>query len=176
MIHARTKIIAIISFSLFIVALLGYGTFFWVVEGHKEKLAEERLRVAEADAKRGALSTLEATVLASAEDRAKLNEFILKDEEIIELLSLIERTAKEQGTVVTTDSLTVSPIDDTFERLQVNLNVDGSFDGVMRMLRIIEALPQQSDIPRVGFTKYDEEGVVGWQASIDLQVTKFKKI
>jgi hypothetical protein len=174
MIHTRTKIVAVIALIFFIGTLVSYGVFFGRVEDHKAALAAERLRAAESEAQRKALSTLEATVASSQGSREKLSQFILKDEEIIELLSLIERTAREQQVTVTTKSLTVNPHDAVFEELQASFNAEGSFDGVMRMLRILEALPQQSTISEIMLTRTDKEDV-RWQASFDLRVTKFKK-
>lgn len=176
MIHARTKIVALIAFALFTAACIAYGAFFWVVSGHKERLGEERLRAAEAEAKKQSLSTLEATVLASAEERARIQEFVLADEDIIELLSLIERTGREQNVTVTTDSLIVNPRDEMFEELNMSLTLTGSFDSVMRMLRILEALPQQSRIPSLTLTKIVEEGQTEWEGRIELRVTKFTKL
>jgi Tfp pilus assembly protein PilO len=133
------------------------------------------LRAAEAEVQARALSALEATVASSKGDRMKLESYILKDEAIIDLLSLIERTALEQGVVLKTNSLTVAPIDDIFEELQVTVEITGSFDGVLRMVRILEHIPEQSSIPRVMLTKSgDEIGL--WQASVDVRVTKFKKV
>ncbi len=174
MIHIRTKIIAAIALTFFMGTLFTYVIFFKKVEEHKGSLAEERLNAAKSEAQRKALSTLEATVASSEEGREKLTHFILNDEDIIEFLSLIERTAREQGVTMTTDSLTVNPHDNIFEELQVTLRVEGSFDGVVRMLRILEALPQQSSIPQITLTRVEKEGV-NWQASFDLRVTKFKK-
>ncbi len=175
MIHIRTKIIALISLGLCLVTMLAFIGFYWIVNGHKERLTTERLRAAEAEVQANALDALEKTVTTSMEDRAKLQSYILKDEAIIDLLSLIERTALEQGVVLKTNSLTVVPIDDTFEELQVSVVISGTFDGVLRMIRILEHIPEQSAVPMVTLTKSEAENA-SWQASVDVRVTKFKKV
>lgn len=174
MIHTRTKIVALISLGIFIAALIAYAFFFRMVAEHKENLMAERIRAAEAEMQRKALSQLEAAVASSVEDREKIRKFILEEEDIIEFLSRIETTARAQGVSITTDNLTVSEKNPDFEELQVTLRVEGSFDGVVRMLRILEELPQQSSLTQVGLTRTTKEGE-GWQATFDLRVTKFKK-
>ncbi len=175
MIHTRTKIIALISIGFLLLSLCVYLGFFWMVNGHKEQLQEERVRAAEAEVQARALKALEETVTHSEADRAKLKTYILEDEEIIDTLSLIEKTALEQGVVLTTKNLNTVPIDDVFEDLQVTVNIDGSFDGVLRMIRILEQIPQQSSIPNVSLIKTGELKST-WEAQLDIHITKFKKV
>ncbi len=176
MIHTRTKIIAIISLLFLASAVTVYGIFLWVLAGHKEQLAEERRWVAEAASQEQAFSKLEETLAASAADREKLKGFILKDDEIIELLSMIERTAKEENVALSTDSLIVEAKDETFETLIVSLTFQGSFNSVMQIIQILEVLPQQSRISKVELVTTKEDGIQTWQGSVTLKVTKFKKI
>ncbi len=175
MIHTRTKIIALISFGFLFFALAMYLGFFWMVNSHKGQLQEERIRAAEAEVQARALKTLEETVALSADERAKLKTYILADEAIIDTLSLIEKTALEQGVTLTTKNLVAVPIDDVFEDLQVTVNIEGSFDGVLRMLRILEQIPEQSFIPNMSLTKTEDLRAL-WQAQVDIHITKFKKV
>ncbi len=175
MIHRRTKIIAAIAFGFFIFSLGAYVLFFFMIEGHKETLRAERVRAAEAEVQARALSALQATVVESKEDREKLLGFILTDDEIIDFLALIEQTAREQGVKLET-TLEVRPLDDVFEELALSLSIEGSFDGVMRMLRLFETLPEQSVVTEMNIARGGEEGSTDWQGTFMLTVTKFKKI
>lgn len=175
MIHTRTKIIALISIGFLFLSLCVYLGFFWMVNSHKGQLHEERVRAAEAEVQAQALKTLQETVADSEADRAKLKTYILEEEAIIDILSLIEKTALEQGVILTTKNLNTAPIDDVFEDLQVTVNIEGSFDGVLRMIRILEQIPLQSSIPNVSLTK-TEELKSTWQAQLDIHITKFKKV
>lgn len=176
MIHTRTKIIALISLGFFVATLCIFSYFIWLIQGHKKNINEERYRAAEAESQVRTLSALEALVASTKEERAKIRGFILEDEEIIDLLSLIEQTAREQGVVLSTDNLTVSALDETFEELHITVSLSGSFDGVMRVLRILESLPEQSTIPQVTLSRFEEESTIQWQGSILIHVTKFKKV
>jgi Tfp pilus assembly protein PilO len=174
MIHTRTKIIASLAFCLFLVALALYLGFFYVINKHKQNLYDERFRAAEAEVQARALSALEETVRSSKEDRDHLAGYILKEEEIIDLLSLIELTAREQGVTFTT-TLTTAPIDDVFEELIMNASIEGSFDGVMRMLRILETIPEQSSVPQVNLSKGGGKSLEAWTATVLIHVTKYTK-
>jgi len=176
MIHTRTKIIAGIALGLCAGALALYLGFFWIVNNHKETLYEERTRAAEAEVQAEALSALEETVMSSKDDREKLANFILADEEIIDFLSLIERTAIDQRVKLTVEDLKTLPIDDTFEDLLIPTKIDGSFDGVMRMLRILETIPEQSSIPSITLSKGESGSADEWTAHVEIRVTKYKKI
>jgi hypothetical protein len=172
MIHSRTKVIAGFAFSIFFGALALYLGFFHVIASQKQNLYDERLRAAEAEVQARALSALEETVRNSKDDRERLAGYILKEEEIIDLLSLIELIAREQGVTFTT-TLTTAPIDDVFEELIMNASIEGSFNGVMRMLRIVETIPEQSTVPTVTIAKGGSEDVEAWSASVAIHITKY---
>ena len=173
MIHTRTKIIALIALGLCLGSLVICGAMFFVINGQKQNLYDARLKAAEAEMQARALSALEATVTRSEDDRAKLSEYILADESIIDLLSLIETTASEQGVMLKT-KLETAPIDDVFEELRFSFAIDGSFDGIMRILRIIETLPGQGSVPQVSITRGGGEGAAVWSGTVSLVVTKYK--
>jgi Tfp pilus assembly protein PilO len=173
MIHTRTKIFALISFGIFLAALVLYVGFFWVLSEQKETLYAERQRAAEAEVQSRALASLEATVARSQEDRALLATYVFRDDEVIDLLTLIEKTAISQNVSLTTESLTEKPIDDTFEELHVALTIKGSFDGIMRMIRILENIPEQSRVESVSISRAADVGEVEWAAQSTFVVTKY---
>lgn len=175
MIHTRTKIIALIAFGLCLGSFAICGAMFFVINGQKQNLYDARLKAAEAEMQARALSALEATVTRSKDDRAKLSGYILADDAIIDLLSLIETTAREQG-VKLKPKLETAPIDDVFEELRISISIDGSFDGIMRILRIIETLPGQGSVPQVSITRGGGEGASVWSGTVLLVVTKYKKV
>jgi hypothetical protein len=176
MIHTRTKIIALISLGLFLLSGGAYVGLFLLVQNHKENLEEERVRAAEVEMQTRALQALEATVAASQSDREKLEGYILSENATIDFVERVERIAKEEGVALLTNSLSEASIDDSFDELTAGVTVTGPFDRVMRMLRILETLPEQSWIREVVLTKSEEAGENFWSAQITLRVSKFKKI
>jgi len=178
MIHSRTKIIALISISLFLVSLAAFGGVTYLLKKHKSTLEQERIALADAEMQKKSLQDLLSIVESSGEEREKMRGYILDDERIIDLLTLIGTLSKEQGAIYSTSNLVVSPIDDTFETLAFTVSIEGSFEKIMRVLSILEALPQQSIISEVLFTKTVEKESASneWQGTIDIQVTKYKSI
>lgn len=170
MIHARTKVVALIALATFLFSCVGYGVAFYVVQKHKVRLHDEEQRAAEADVQKRALIALEETVRTSADDRAQLAKYILPNENVIEFVSLLEKIAKEQGVAFETKGLETYPVDDWFEELEVTASIKGSFDAVIRMLRILETIPTQSSLTSVSLTR---GGDSIWEASVQLRVTKY---
>lgn len=176
MIHTRTKIIALIATGFFLVALSIYIGFVFMLTNHKETLLAERTAVADVTMQKQSLDALLQIVEKSTTERETMRGYILEDDRVIDLLSLIETTAAEQGASLTTSALTVNPIDDTFEELALTVSIKGSFSHIMRVLMLLEALPQQSTISTILFTKAENEDGGEWQGTVDLRVTKYKKI
>jgi hypothetical protein len=168
MIHSRTKIIALIALLLFVLSLAMYGGVVYVTNTHKAKLYDERLRVAEVGVQVRALNALEETVRESADDRKKLASFVLPKDTVIEFVSMIESKGRAPGVTFTTNELEEVAIDDTFGELKVNATIEGSFDGIMRTLHILEAIPLQSSLPQVTISRVSEDT---WNASVVIHVT-----
>jgi Tfp pilus assembly protein PilO len=176
MIHTRTKIIALLSLGLLVLSLAVYAGFVFLLSKHKGALYSEQATVLSVAMQKKSLEDLVKTVEQSKNERETLRGYVLEDDRVIDLLSLIETVAAEQGATLTTSALAVVPIDDTFETLALTVSVTGSFSNMMRVLAMIETLPQQSVISSVLFTKTEKEGGGEWQGTIDLKVTKFKRI
>lgn len=155
-------------------AVSAYVFFFFSVEKQKEKFIAERTARAEASARKEALSALMRTLDETKEERTDLFTRVLQEEDVIDLLALIETVGKEQGVVLTTNSLTVEPINATFESLVVSIDVEGPLTGVMHVLKLLEHLPYQSSVRNVQVLRNESEE--GWKSTYDVRVTKYKKI
>lgn len=173
MIHRRTKIIALIAAALFLGALFVYAGFTMLLIKHKEALYAERTTVADTEMQKKSLAALEGLVRDSALERETMHGYILEDERVIDLLSLIETVAAEQGATLKTNMLTKTPIDGTFEELHLTVSVEGSFDRIMSVLMLLETLPEQSMIKGVTLTKSEQESETAWSGIIDIGVTKY---
>lgn len=174
MIHRRTKIIALIAALLFSGALLVYAGFTVLLVKHKETLRAEHAAIADSKMQKESLAALEGIVRDSAEERETLHGYILEDEHVIDLLSLIETVAAEQGATLKTNTLTKTPIDVTFEELRLTVLVEGQFDRIMAVLMLLETLPQQSMIKGVTLIKSEQGDEMSWSGVIDISVTKYR--
>lgn len=175
MIHKHTKIVALIVTSIFLLALVGFVGFGYVVGTQKVKLNEALTAAAELKMQEESLSTLVKTVESSKADRTELDSIILTEEGVIDLLTLIESLGVEQGVSLKTSTLTVSPVGDLFEALTVTVSVEGSYSAVMHITKLLETLPYQSSVPKV-FLQQVEDAASQWQGTIEVRVTKFKKV
>jgi hypothetical protein len=175
MVQKRTKIIAGIGAAFFIACAAAYALFFFVVSNHKEQFVAQSVERAEAKSRHETLSALMRTLDDTQEARKELFTRILKEEDVIDLLALIESIGNEQGVTLKTNSLTVEPIDATFEALVVDLNVEGTYASVIHVLKLMEHLPYQASVTKVQLLREQPENGPFWKSTYEVRVTKFKK-
>jgi len=172
MVHRNTKVIAAISALLFIASAAALGVFSLMLVKQKALYAERSLERAQERARQESVQALLQTLDDTKDARESLSTRILREEDVIDLLSLVEALGRENAAPVETDSLTVEPLDDMFETLVVHLNVTGSYASVLRMLTLLEALPYQATISAAHLSAEGD----GWGGELELRITKFKKI
>jgi len=176
MLHKSTKIIAAISGIIFIVSVGAWARFLYKVVEQKSVFAERNIEYAQEKSHQKALETLAHTLDDTKSARESLNTRILKDDSVIDLLALIESIGKEQGIELSTNSLSVQPIDDIFETLVINVSVKGPYDSVIYMLKLLEHIPYQASVEKVQVGKEGEVSNAVWNGQFEVKVTKFKKI
>lgn len=173
MVLKSTKIMSGATGGFFVVSVVACVVFFYHVSVQKERFREQSIARAELQAHKDALTSLTRTLEETQEERESLASRIVKEEMVIDLLGLIETLGREQGVVLTTTSLNVEPISNTFEALVIGVNVRGSYEALMHVLTLLEHLPYQSTVNKVHVDRGD--GVL-WSGSFEVRVTKFKKI
>lgn len=174
MLHKSTKIIATTGILFFLLCLGVFSVFLHVVTKQKTEFTEQTVENLRAEAHHDALADLMETLAKTKSERESLISRVLREEDVIDFLALIESLGDEQGVGLTTTSLTVEPIDATFETLVVNVGVEGSYAGVMQVLKILEHLPYQTAIS--GFQiSHGGGGNPTWKSTYNVRVTKFKK-
>lgn len=164
----------IISAIIFLVSVSVCVVFFWMVSKQKTVYIERTQERAEKQAYRDSLQSLMRTLEDTKEERAALVSRVIKDDEVITFLSLIETLGKEQGIALTTNSLTVLPVNDTFETLVIALTLEGTYSEMTSIIKLLEQLPYQSSVAKVTMSK--EKGSGLWKGSLEVSVTKLKKI
>lgn len=174
MLHKTTKIIVIAGSLYLILSIAVYVVFFQMVTKQKMKFTEQTIERVQAEYYHKSLSALMETLEKTKGDRENLISRVLKEEDVINFLALVESLGKEQGVSLSTNSLTVEPIDAVFETLIVNVSVEGQYAGVLHVLKILEHLPYQVSVTKFQITRSSAEGSV-WKSTYDVRVTKFKK-
>lgn len=151
------------------------AVFLHEVEKKKETLHELGLLRAQTESRKKTLMTLTTALTDTKEERAYLTSRILKEEDVVDFLTLIESLGREQGTKLTTSSLTVEPVNSSFESLVVGVNVEGQYANLMHLLTLFEHLPYQVTIEKVVFEKTSDGGSAFWKSFYEIRVTKTKK-
>jgi Tfp pilus assembly protein PilO len=172
MLHKSTKIIATLSIAFLIVSVVGFGVFFTLISKQKTTYAEKSLALAQAQSRQETVKSLLETLNETKEDRTSLIARIVKEEEVIDLLSRIESLGRDERVALTTNALTVEPLNEMFETLVVKLSAEGSYTAVVRTLTLLEYLPYQSTMYNVLLMSEGEM----WKGTFELRVTKAKKI
>lgn len=179
MIQQKTKIVALVSGILIVLSSAAFFGFLYLVSKHEQTLQDELRAAAEAESRSNALDALIEVTEKTAEERKALAEVILKEENIIEFLSLIETVAREQGVTVKTNSLTPIPLSSDFDTLEIGFELKGDYATVLHVIRLLEMVPYQSTLTRVLLANLsDAENSVDsdvWQATVSMTVTKYRK-
>lgn len=176
MFSKHTQLIAGIGTLFFVGCVTSLVVFVYAIEDKKNELLEKSQEEAKQEFHRKSLTTLTEALNTSKDEREFLLARILKEEDVIEFLTLVETIGKEQGVSLTTNSLTVQPINNSFETLVVNVSVEGVYPAIMHTLKLFEHLPYQVTLTTVRLEKINEgtEGV--WRSLYEIRVTKFKKV
>jgi hypothetical protein len=175
MMHQRTKIVAGVSIGMCVVAVTLFFGALYMLSQKKVALTELASQIAMTKARENELTALARIVESTRTERAELHTRILTEEGVIDFLSLIETLAKEQGVALVTDTLTVGEMSPQFESLNVKLSLSGSYEKVLHVLEMFETLPYQASVVRTSFSNSEPKQGSGWQADIELEVTKLKK-
>lgn len=159
----------ILAISVLLFALFFYGGLWHLVD---KKRALAGLRATERmtlSTKQLEVATLKSTLVETSKDRAALGELIVTDDRLTEFLALVESGARAQGLRATTRSVDIVKPQGPFEELRVVLDVEGSYEGLRRLVMLIEVMPFHVDIEDISFDR--REGSE-WHGIITFSVTK----
>lgn len=171
--------IALLLSILFCVSTFGaLAAFFYVGELHKATFLEKSTQEIREKAQKSALEQITTTLDETKEERISLFSRFPHEEDIVDVLTSIEKIVAEQGVKITTNSLslTVRPIDETFETLVITLNMEGSHDAIVYVLKLFETMPYQVTVTNVHLERVGEGGTATWRSTGEIRITKFKKV
>ncbi len=179
MFQSNSKIIAAIG-ALTLLLSVSVCIFFMYTVNEKKSHYQEKLNEQDVlKAHEESLKKLSETLEETRNDRETLMTRILEEDGVIDFLYLIESAGKEQGVVLKTESLTVTPVNETFEKLIINLSVSGEYVSVLHVLKLLEQILYQSEINKATIGRDEGRGGASqglWRGTFELSVTKFKKV
>lgn len=170
--HTHTRTVLIISSALLFASITGFGLFFHKLQMQKATYESLRVKEAEETARHTALESLLATFEKTNDARAVLTQHVLTESTTINFLSLVETLGREEGVVLSTDQLTVEPINAQFENLVATVSVEGRYDAVMQMLALLEQLPYEAHVENVSLGREGD----GWKGVFQVRILKFKNV
>ncbi len=171
-ISKKTIIVASVSFGILLLAMgVFFGVWWWV--NHLEQgLHDKKVAAKRAEDERRQYASLEALGKDTAEDRARLETYIIAESGVIGFLAELEQIARANATEPMTKTISTVPVasDANFEELAVAIALTGGQDGIKETIRAYERMPYQVRIESAAM-----RGTAG-EASADVvvRVTKFK--
>ena len=174
MITKRTRFIFLLALATVLGSAVLFTFLIFNINNRDSELVEKQIEAKRAEVLTNELSALVRLVEETQGEREELNEYILTDDQVIDFLALLEATANQQGLNHSIDSLSVAPVNDTFEELSVRMTARGDQGTVEHVLKVLETLPYQSFVSETTLTRNeDESGVSTWEGIFLLRVTKY---
>ena len=175
MFYNNTKTMAAVGGVLLLISISACVFFFYIVREQKLTLQDKVSVQAAAEAHQESLIKMMTMLEETKLDRKSLDSRVLDADGVINFLALLETLGKEQGVTLVTSSLNTEQINDTFERLIVNIRASGSYEGVIHILKLLEQVPYQSELRATNISRTSVEQRDSWEGVFELSVTKFKK-
>lgn len=150
-----------------------YAGFWYIVSLREESFrthAEERAR---AEAHVHEVTHMTSLLSETEEERKKLRSFIVEDEEVTTFLELIEKRGRALGLALETKTVTTEKGNASFETLVLSFEIEGSYEQVIQMLKLVETLPYQVGVRSVALDHPSSGAESGkWVGEFTIGVTK----
>lgn len=170
-----TRIVASIAFILLTSVLIVLGYMMYRLETARAELALSQREIAEIQAREASFTQLSRDLEETKSDREALEIFLIKPDDVVGFLSLIETLGAGYSTTVSTASLTVAEESEAFDTLRIEIKVIGPMEGVLQVLKALETLPYASRIDAVTLAAAGgEQG--GWEGDLVLYLAEHSDI
>lgn len=172
MVHTHTKVIVSISIALLLASMTVFAVFFYKLETQKDAYETMRTEESERVARIASLTSLLETLDATNSERETIAEHVLAEDGVVDLLALIEALGREQNVLLSTETLTVEPINARFEELVATISVEGRYESVMRTFELLALLPYETRVQSASL----QQTANNWRGMFDIRILKFKSI
>lgn len=136
-----TPVIAALALSVIIVG--GYVFLIFEVNTYVDRISvalqgSESLTQRDAQAR-----SIEAFLNDTAELRASVDQFVVKNENVVSVIELLEDNARRENVSLSISSVSVSDVSgwDHHQRIDVSFSIDGTFANTTDFIATLEALP-----------------------------------
>lgn len=173
-----------IAFAFMTTAVFGGGLYYVISKGNS--LIALRQTIAEHTAKENSYIFIQNLEAETEEEREELTNFFISknEQETLRLINELETLATIMGVTIETTGLDIKvPVPppanadgtqpvatDTYERLQINLEVEGSSTAVRRYVSVLENLPYDKRMEKIALRR-DNENSGLWLGEVELSLT-----
>lgn len=163
------KNIFILIIVLNVVALSVYVVLFYNIKSQTEVSSELSSTLAINTSRNQRLNEIEKTI-KTIEDRAKtLEQYVLEEDNIVVLLSLLEDAARSKGVVISAEITSSQVAKDTV--LSFSYTVNGGWAEVYDFIALVENLPYTTNVKGVTLRKTGSSDLGGiWSGAIKFSV------
>lgn len=102
----------------------------------------------------------------------RINSILIQEDKIVNFISMVEQQSEELGVSIRIQKVDFNGFDDVNNKqlgeLEMNFQVDGTWQQVTNFLNVVESLPYVVNIESLRLSTANIEGVVGWTANFVL--------
>lgn len=171
-IPTRTLLTALASFGVLVLSASAFFGGWWWMNHLERQLHDTKVAAKRGEDERRQFSSLESLAADTAEDRARLETYIVADQAVIQFLSELEQIARANNVRPETKEISTAPIDGetTLERLVVSISLVGASASIKEVVREYERMPYQVRVESFGM--HGASGGAG--ADVVIGATKFR--
>lgn len=138
-------VLASISLSALLLSCGAFLGTWWWINTMEQKLLDTRVSAKQTEEEQKQFASLEKLALDTAEDRARLESYIVPEQNVIEFLSTLEGVVRARGATPEVRSINTQPHtnQNIVEELVVTMGISGSSEKLTQALRAIERMPYQ---------------------------------
>lgn len=182
-----SKAILIIMTVVAVVGLMIYAFLFHAMQKSHERIMSYTNDVERADQIIIEEASLKRTIAEIGPDLEKIRSYQVSSDGVVGFIEMIERLGKDSGVGAKIDSVNVvaqtEEASSTDESLMLSLSFSGSWKNCMHFVSLLESLPYDISISRLGLATNLEtiesmgakkQGVLPWSGKATLKIVKQK--
>ena len=146
------KTLFIIAFSIFVIVALAYGYMYRSVEISMGNVVDLRTKIEARDYVMTEGRSLAVLASDTETSRAKVYSHTVKADKVVDIIVAIEALGQKSGSkvsIATIDSSAASQASSTTKDVTIEVTTNGSWQSVMKVLRMAETLPYISYVDGV---------------------------
>src|SRR3989344_2490821 len=164
-----------------LIAVGAYGFLFFKIKNENALAGTLRNSLSVAADERANLDSLKVLFATTTEERAELDTYLLKSDAVVTFIESIEQLHTVTGASLSVVAVGVEPdtidknkVSTSTESLRITIDATGTWNQLMHVLALIEALPYHVNLTEMGLRKLEntKKQTGYWQEEITFLVEK----